>query len=484
MSDVTYLGLDLGTSSVKAVLTDGAGRLLGQAGAGYALASPQPGHADIDPEQWWTATVAAVSELSPSAAAPPRAIGLSGQMHGVVLTDPAGRATRPAVLWPDTRAVEHLERYAELPAAMRERQRNPLSPGMAGPILSWLQEHEPATLAAARWALQPKDWLRLRLTGDVAGDPSDASATLLYDVPGEQWDRELCRALGIDDGLLPPLAPSAAVGGALLPAAAAALGLPVGTPVAIGAADTAAAALGSGLRDPGQVQLTLGTGGQLVAPSSQARGRPESGTHLYRAATSAGWYAMAATLNAGLVLDWVRSSLAASWDELYAAAGVRPDDPYFVPHLAGERTPYLDPGLRAGWVGLGLDHDRQTMLRVTLEGVAHAVRDAFDALPDAHDVETIRIAGGGSRHPGFRQLLADVLERSLHAVDTPAASARGAALLAAVAVGDLTEDDVFGPLAPHVTPAAQPRPGTAELHRRRLGRFRELVARGATVAPQ
>lgn len=476
MPDTTYLGLDLGTSSLKALLLDRQGRLLAQAGAAYPIRRPAPGAAEADPEVWWSAAAAAVAEVRAAAPGPPRAVGLSGQMHGVVLVDAGGEPIRPAILWPDTRATAVLPDYARLPPDAQRRLANPRSPGMAGPILRWLQDREPDALAAARWALQPKDWLRCRLTGHLGSDPSDASGTLLYDLPGDRWDHEVCGHLGVDTGLLAAVAPSASVAGELLPPAAAALGLPAGTPVAVGAADTAAAAFGSGLTAVGDLQLTLGSGGQLVTPLDAPQSHPDRGTHLYRAATARGWYAMGATLNVGLTLDWVRGVTGASWDELYSATDTRPGDPYFLPHLAGERTPYLDPGLRGAWAGLALEHDRSALLRAAVEGVALAVREVFDALPTAGAAPSVRIAGGGSRHPGWRQLLADVLELPLLAVEAPAASARGAALLGALAVGDLTEDDVAGPLAPPLSLVAEPRQGRTALHHDRLATFRELVA--------
>lgn len=481
MPDRTYLGLDLGTSSLKAALVDPTGAVVEQATVAYPLEHPAPGHAEIDPAAWWSAAVAAVTSLAGRSSV--AAIGLSGQMHGVVLIDPTGAPTRPAVLWPDTRAAAQLDAYAALPGPVRSRLANPLAAGMAGPVLRWLRDHEPAALAAARWAVQPKDWLRTRLTRDIVGDPSDASATLLYDVIADAWDLEACALLGIDGSLLPPLAPSGATAGQLVAPVAAELGLPPGIPVATGAADTAAAALGSALHLPATVQLSVGTGGQWVAPLDAPAPAPDAGTHLYRAATARGWYAMAATLNAGLALEWVRGVTGADWDEVYGSTDVRAGDPVFLPHLAGERTPYLDARMRGAWSGLSLDHDRATVLRSALEGVAHAIRDAFEVLPVAATVDVVRVAGGGSHHPGWRQLLADVLGRPLVAVDAPAASARGAALLGAIAAGELTESDVTGTLAPRLLPVADPRPATAALHRDRWRAFQALVDAGRGTVP-
>ena len=239
------LGIDLGTSSVKAVVTDLTGTLLAQATADYPVSTPHAGWAETDPELWWSAITTAVRQAAAATDARISAIGLSGQMHGVVPTDAAGRPVRPAMLWADARALDQLAVYRDLPPAVAARLANPLTPGMAGPLLAWLAANEPDAYRATRWALQPKDWIRGRLTGQFDSEPSDASATLLYDIPGDTWDLDVVAALGLDPAMLPPLLPHAgALAGELLASAADQLGLEPGIPVAAGAADTAAAALG------------------------------------------------------------------------------------------------------------------------------------------------------------------------------------------------------------------------------------------------
>jgi xylulokinase len=478
MSAACTLGLDLGTSSAKAVIVDTGGRVLAQATAGYPVTSTAGGQAESDPARWWDAAVACAREAVREADARPAAIGLSGQMHGLVMTAADGAALRPAMLWADSRAAGCLAAYRRLGPAARARLANPLAPGMAGPMLAWLAEHEPRTYRAARWALQPKDWLRARLTGEVHAEPSDASATLLYDVPGDRWDLEVVSALGLAPGLLAPLLPSAgAAAGQLTAAAAAELGLPAGLPVAAGAGDTAAAALGSGI-GPADLQLTVGTGAQVIRPVTEPASRADAGIHLYRSAAPAGWYQMGATVSAGLSLNWVREIMNATWAELYATAGQAggPHDPIFVPHLAGERTPYLDPALRGAWTGLALGSDRPALLRSALEGAAFAIRDALDALVGAHRAPRLRLAGGGTLAPGWRQLLADVLGLPLYAVDVPAASGRGAALLGAQAAGLLSLADIQGPLAPPAHLVAEPDPARTALLAERHARFRRTVA--------
>jgi xylulokinase len=484
-SPACTLGLDLGTSSVKAVMLDTAGQVLAQASAGYPVHAAQAGYAESDPGDWWRAVAACARQAVHRAGAEPVGIGLSGQMHGLVLTSADGAALRPALLWPDTRAVSVLAAYARLGPTALARLANPLTPGMTGPLLAWTAEHEPAAYAAARWALQPKDWVRAQLTGEFHSEPSDASATLLYDVPRDRWDTGAAGALGLDASLLAPLLPwSGVLAGRLTPAAATELGLPAGVPVAAGAADTAAAMLGSGVAGHADIQLTVGTGAQVIRPASAPVGRADAGVHLYRLATPGGWYHMGASLSAGLSLNWVRQVMNASWDELYAAAGHpgQAHDPVFIPHLSGERTPYSDPALRGSWTALSLAADRAALLRSALEGTAFAIRDALDALLAGHRPPGLRLAGGGTLAAGWRQLLADVLELPLYAVDVPAASGRGAALLGAHAAGLLSLADIQGPLAPAARLVAEPDPGAAAFHAERRTRFRRTVAALASAA--
>ena len=491
MNAVCTLGLDLGTSSAKAVVTDTEGRVLAQASAGYAVISAKAGYAESDPDDWWSAVRACACEAVQAAVsaggARPSAIGLSGQMHGLVLTSADGEVLRPALLWADSRATGALAAYRRLEPAARARLANPLAPGMTGPLLMWVAEHEPGTYRDARWALAPKDWLRARLTGEIHAEPSDASASLLYDVPGDRWDLDVVGALGLDAGLLAAVLPSAgAPAGHLTAAAAAELGLPAGIPVAAGAGDTAAAALGSGI-GPGDVQLTVGTGAQVLRLLAAPASRADAGVNLYRSATPDGWYQMGATLSAGLSLNWVREVMNASWAEVYASAGRpgRPHDPIFVPHLSGERTPYCDPALRGSWTALSLADDRTSLLRSALEGTAFAIRDALDALlgddrpgeapSSGQGPARLRLAGGGTLAAGWRQLLADVLGMPLYAVDVPAASGRGAALLGAHAAGLLSFDDITGPLVPSAGLAAEPDPAMTAFHAERHARFRHIV---------
>jgi xylulokinase len=439
MNDL-LLGLDLGTGSAKVVAYDAnTFEPVARAGGPYPVHAPRPGWAESDPADWERTLTAAVSELLASGGRL-RAVGLSGQMHGVVLADSVGDPVRPAVLWADGRATSAVAAYRSLSEGVRQRLANPVVPGMAGPILHWLAHQEPVAYEQARWALQPKDWLRLRLTGRPGAEPSDASATLLWAPAADGWDFDVVAALGLRSDLL------ATVGASGQPAGVTTgtFGMPRDVPVAYGAGDTPCAALGGDLIAAGDAQLSVGTGGQILVILDRPQSDPTLRTHLYHTATPAGWYAMAAVQSAGLTLERAWRMLAVTWPDAYAlAAQCAPgaDGLTFVPHLSGERTPYLDAGIRGGWVGLGLHHERRHLVRATFEGVAFALRQALDALRDAgHQPACLTLAGGGSVEPLWRQMLADVLGLPLTPNDRRDTSARGAALLAAQAAGLPTPD--------------------------------------------
>jgi xylulokinase len=460
------LGLDLGTSSVKALLMAEGGAVLGEGSASYAVRAPRPGWAESTPEDWWGAVLEATGAAVGRRGAEVTALGLSGQMHGVVLVDEAGLPLRPAVIWADARSGAELAAYRRLDEDLGRRLANPPAVGMAGPSLLWLRDHEPDAYTSARWALQPKDWLRMRMTGEVATEPSDASATLLYDLPADDWYCAVVEELGLRTELLAPLVPSARVAGTLEGGAAGDLGLREGLPVAAGAADTAAAMLGTGLVRPGLVQLTVGTGGQVVTPKRVPAPDPHGRTHLYRAALPGLWYSMAAIQNAGLALEWVRKVLGVSWKDVYEEAFAVPQGSggvTFLPYLSGERTPRFDPGARGAWIGLGLDHSRGHLLRAALEGVAFALREALEALEDQGiTAPELRLAGGGTGGGSggpWRRLLADVLGRPLWLLPdeiSSVASARGAAFLAGLASGVYPSPEDTLPLTPEPESVVQP----------------------------
>lgn len=407
----------------------------------YPVDSPRQGWAQTAPASWERAAREAVAELV--AAAPDVevvAIGLDGQMHGTVLVDEHGAPVRDAVLWPDNRAGGQLPRWRELPAGLRAGLANPLTAGMPGPVLGWLAEHEPDVVARATAFVLPKDWLRSRLVpAKPCTDPSDASASLLWDVLADTWAVEVAGLVGVPPRLLPGLRRSEEPVGTL-GAAAARWGLPAGTPVGVGCGDVAATLLGLGA-EPGRTVLTVGTGAQLVLPGVTpghgvtlgAAGTDQVRHHLYRDSQS-GWFAMGAVLNAGLALAHVVELLSVGWDELYRAYDPSAELPVFVPHFAAERLPEVAEAGGAGWFDIGLATSRADLLAAALEGVAFGIRRCFEAMPCS--AEVIDLGGGGSRSPVFSQLLSDVLHRPLRLHDQRDATVVGAARLGWHAAGD------------------------------------------------
>ncbi len=447
------LGIDLGTSGVKALLCARDGRVLGQGRAGYQVSTPRAGWAEADAEQWWHATRAAVRSAVGPVPAEVVSLAIVGQMHGLTLVTERSGLLRPPIIWLDRRAGAEVADYQRLPADLRARLGNAPSAGMAGPLLVWMSRHEPDAYRRARWMLQPKDWLRLRLTGlgvQAATDPTDASGTLLFDLARGTWATDVAQALGLRTELLPEIRPPAEIAGTLLPAAAEQLGLRPGLPVATGAADTAASLLAARLPAVGHWGLlTLGTGGQLIVPvPADSGGADLSGTtNLFRS-VDGGIFRLAGAQNVGVTLDWVRRTLGASWDELYdtAARPWQADTPVFLPQLAGERWDDRDctgpggepPGTPRGgaWIGLTLAHERDDLMRAALEGVAFLLRGQLDDMRAAGCAPArISLAGGGTRHPAWRQLLADVLAVPLHPAGSGWLTACGAALIAAAATG-------------------------------------------------
>lgn len=434
------LGLDIGTGSSKACLLDGDGRVLSIGRASHELLQARTGWCEIDPMGWLISSRDAIEQARAQA---PRvsidAIGLTGQMHGIVLCSETGVPTRAAVLWPDRRASPYLAAVADRLEPHVVSLGNPLYPGMAGPMLLALAAEEPDRVRAARWVLQPKDWVRLMLTGRAGTDPSDASGTLLWDVANDTWSGPAAEAFGVDPASLPPVRASGSLAGETLPGPADTLGLPPGIPVAVGGADTATALFGAGVA-VGEAQVTTGTGGQVAVLIDAPRTDPAGRTNLFRAIGDRRWYALAAIQNVGLAVDWGLEVLGADHREAgLAVARAQPGcgGATFVPYLTGERTPPMDAGLTGRWVGLHPGVSRDELIRSVFEGVAFSLRDGLDALRAAgHDLETALLAGGGSTTGWWQQLLADALGIPLIPHTVADASVRGAALLGSLAIGE------------------------------------------------
>jgi len=433
-----YLGIDLGTGSVKALLVDDAGKTVGEASRPYPVSSPRPEFAETDPALWWQQTVASVREACAGFESQIGGIGLSGQAHGLVALDGADQILRPAILWADQRASAEMEQVLALPEHIRLPLANPVVSGMAGLSLLWLRHHEPECFKEIRRILSPKDWLRLAMTGEVATEPTDASMTLLYDVKADRWAEDFMDAVGLDRTILAPMIESTAEAGRLTAQAAAEFGLPAGIPVAAGMADSAACLLGMGQTTPGATILQVGSGIQIITLVEDIAPTIQPFYSSYRA-VGRSLYLMAALQNGGTVFEWARSVLDASWEEMYRAAfddnkgngGV-----IFLPYATGERAPLLDPNATASWNYMRLGSTRQHMIRATFEGVALAVRDSWDALRGIGvEADHMLLTGGGSVDTRWQQLLADIVQIPLKPAHHLGNAPLGAAYLGGMVAG-------------------------------------------------
>jgi xylulokinase len=446
MSQTALMGVDLGTSSTKSVLIDAAGRLLASAAREYPVDTPRPGWAEQDPEAWLAAATETMQEALARAHVAPEqvaGIGLSGQMHGTVCLGRKGHALRPAIIWADQRSGDQVARvYRELGAEqLGAWTGNPLATGFMLASWLWLRDEMPEVARATAHLLLPKDYLRYRLTGELGSEPSDGSSTLMFDTAGRDWSAALQEALGIDPALLPPVHESAEVAGGLRTEIAARTGLRVGMPVVFGGSDQALQALGHGVVEPGIVSSTIGTGGQLFAPARAPVYDLELRLHLFCHAMPDRWHLMAAILAAGLSLRWLRDNVLDGWSYAAladAAAKVPPGSErlFFLPYLAGERTPHMDPQATGAFIGLTLRHNREHMTRAVMEGVVFALRQGLELMAKLGvPVERIVASGGATAHPLWLQLQADIFNRPIYRTETIEAAAVGAALLAGVGAG-------------------------------------------------
>ncbi|MDQ6773174.1 MAG: xylulokinase [Candidatus Dormibacteraeota bacterium] len=426
------IGIDVGTTSVKGLAVSPSGEVVARAQAGYPLSSPHPGWSEQDPENWWRAAEAVLAELT-QAQSEVAGIGLSGQMHGLVCLDAADHVLRPAILWNDQRTAQEC---AELEARVGLERLISLTgnralTGYTAPKLLWLRRHEPHVYEQIAHILLPKDYVRLRLTGERAIDVADASGTLLFDVARRRWSEEVAAALSIPDTWLPRALESPEVSGRTRN----------GVPVAAGAGDQAAAALGIGVDRPGPLSVVLGTSGVVFAALPGFAADPEARLQSFCHAVPGGWHAMGVTLSAAGSLQWFRDTLAPGvpFPELeQEAKRWQPgcEGLTFLPYLTGERSPYADPLARGAFVGLASRHDRGALTRALMEGVAYGLRDSLDLLANLGvRATTGRLTGGGARSRLWSEVLAAVLGVPLELTAVEEGSAYGAAILGGVAGG-------------------------------------------------
>ncbi len=450
------IGIDIGTSATKTLLCDERGRILGSATEEYPSSSPYPLWSEQNPEDWWQATVRSIKRVlfeSNADGREVRAIGLSGQMHGLVMLDENNEVLRPAILWNDQRTAEECAEITTTIGAERLIQLtcNPALTGFTAPKILWVRKHEPDVYERCRHVLLPKDYIRFRLTGEYATEVSDASGTLLLDVRNRRWSSEMLTELGIDPSWLPACYESHEVSARLSASVASELDLPANTAVVGGAGDQAAGAVGNGIVKTGVISATLGTSGVVFAFSDTVQTDPFGRVHTFCHAAPGKWHVMGCMLSAGGSFQWFRDNLGEVECDQARRMGV---DPYeilceeaedaapgsegliFLPYLTGERTPHCNPNAKAAYIGLTARHGKPEMIRATLEGITYGMRDALEIMKAMGvPIQQIRLSGGGARSRLWRQICADVFGLPVCTINASEGPAFGVALLAGVGAG-------------------------------------------------
>ncbi len=498
----TLLGIDLGTTGVKAALfAADDGHVLADAFVDYPLYHPKPGWAEQNPADWWQATLQAIRTCLTGASkhginpSDVRGVGLSGQMHGVVLLDTRQQVLRPCIIWADQRSDAQCRWITDKVGASQliEYVSNPALTGFSAPKMLWVRDNEPEIFAQARTLLLPKDYIRYLLTGVMAMEISDAAGTCLLDVKHGRWSQEVLAAIEVASSLLPPVIAADAVSGYITAEVATLTGLPVGTPVAGGGADNACGAVGNGVVEPGLALVSIGTSGVVLAhantPQVDTSG-PIPRVHTFNHAVPHAWYLMGVTQGAGLSLRWVRDNIGLPeralerWtgEDAYSllsreAASVPPgsDGLIFLPYLQGERTPHLDPYARGGWIGLTASHDRRYLIRSVLEGVAFSLKDCLGIIQEQGLTLTqMRATGGGAKSPLWRQIITDILGVEIVTTNATEGPAFGAALLAGVASGVYSSVQEACTQTVRVLERTQPDSATASAYQQAYATYRAL----------
>ena len=487
MPQSCFLGLDVGTSGVKAILVNFAGDVEASAITPLQLSTPQPGWAEQDPEAWWQASLASIKTvLASRPQATVAAVGVSGQMHSSVFLDAHGAVIRPALLWCDGRTTAECREITERvggESRLRDLASNPALEGFTLPKVLWLRAHEPSAFARLSTVLLPKDFIRYRLTRVLATEPSDASATLMYDTAHLRWSNEILDAVGLPRTLVPDVGGSAEVLGRVTSEAAGLTGVVAGTPVVGGGADNACGAAGVGVITPGEAVTSWGTSGTVLAPTFEPRVDPTLRAHTFCHVAPGTWYLMGVVLSAGGAFAWYRDQLARDLvsigeanERLNAeAATVAPgaDGVTFLPYLQGERTPHRDASARGAFVGLSLAHSRAHLTRAVVEGVCFALRDSVSILQELGlSPDHMLLTGGGAKSAFVRRLQSEVFGLPVCTVNREEGPAYGAALLAAVGAGAFSDLAAAAAATLSRTPFEQPHPGAHDAYDEPYLRFK------------
>ena len=488
MADQLFLGLDVGTSGVKAVLVAPDGDVKASTTTPLAMATPKPGWAEQDPEAWWQASLASIRAVRGTLpGAEIAAVGISGQMHSSVFLDSHGDVIRPALLWCDGRTTEECREITERvggEARLRDLASNPALEGFTLPKVLWLRKHEPEGFKRLASVMLPKDYIRYRLTGAIATEPSDASATLMYDTARRRWSDDIMRAVDLPMAILPALGESAEVLGRVSTQAAGLSGLREGTPVVGGGADNACGAAGVGVVAPGEVVASWGTSGTVLAPMPEPHVDPGLRAHTFCHVMPNTWYMMGVVLSAGGAFSWYREQFArdlasagnadAKLDAEAASVAAGAEGVTFLPYLQGERTPHRDASARGAVLGLSLAHTRAHVTRAVLEGVAFALRDSLTILQAlGMTPRELLLTGGGAKSAFLRRLQAEVYGLPVTTVNREEGPAYGAALLAAVGAGAFADLPAAAKATLRRSVPEHPAPGAHEAYDAPYQRFRD-----------
>lgn len=439
------IGIDLGTSAVKTVLVDRSGNVIAEQSESYPLSQPMPGHSEQSPEDWVAKTILSLGKLLESSGVKPsevEGLSFSGQMHGLVLLDSAGKVLRPAILWNDTRTTAQCRRIEEtLQEKLLGIARNRALEGFTLPKILWVQEHEPEILDQAALFLLPKDYVRYRLTGEAAMDYSDAAGTLLLDIAGKTWSGDILDAFSLPHTICPPLVESFDLCGTLLPEVARESGLLPETKVFAGGADNACGAIGAGILSEGQTMCSIGTSGVVLAYEERKSPDFEGKVHFFNHSEQDAYYVMGVTLAAGYSLDWFRKTFAPqlSFDQLLEGVGTIPAGSgglLFTPYLVGERTPHPDANIRGSFIGMDAGHTLTHFARAVLEGITFSLRESLDILRESgKTINTVVSIGGGAKNESWLQMQADIFNAEIIKLESEQGPAMGAAMLAAYGCG-------------------------------------------------
>ncbi|MGN6137194.1 MAG: xylulokinase [Aureliella sp.] len=488
-----YIGIDIGTSGTKSLLIDARGNILAEASAGYEVLTPRPMWTEQDPEDWWKATVKTVRAVVKQSGVKPadvKAIGLSGQMHGSVFLDKNGKVIRPALLWNDQRTAAECDEITERAGGRDELIRmvaNPALTGFTAPKILWLRNREPKNYARLAHVLLPKDEIRRRLTGELATDASDASGMLLLNVVERTWSTELLAKLELDRAWFAEVYESEQITGSLLPEVAKQLGLTTDCQVVAGAGDCAAGAVGNGIVKKGLLTASLGTSGVMFVHSDQPQYDTAGRLHTFCHAVHGKWHMMGVTLSAAGSLQWFMENVCRE------LSGRRGGDPYktllaeaaevppgseglfFLPYLAGERTPHADPNARGAFIGLTTAHQRGALTRAVMEGVAMSLRESLEIIQQLGvPVKEMRVSGGGAKSQLWKQIVADVMNQAACTMNAEQGPAFGVALLAAVGSGEFKNIEEACKATIEVTAKTAPQRAAVKTYDRAFEIYRSL----------